>query len=297
MSNYILKNSDDLTNNNQSGGNLSGFVYPVVPSTMTTGLPQGPNINTRLVGMPPYMNGPYMSASYNGNIKLGVPVFNPSDSGKNGDIKVIIPPKLNHKDPSIFFAATSEEKKEKKITDESKINMTFKEAEPKQTILTFKPNLPLAPLVNNFNYPVGFGIDQQIVLNPNESVSKIEVTSPDSDDIITIKGDKDKLKPIYDGINNHNKFKLLDKIVPSKRTPEEQKQLDELKKDISGNNVIDLKNLFNDKLIKIEIAKIKNLPVNTITDIKISTSKKFTPLLGLPFLPKYFNYGPTVVFS
>ncbi len=292
MSKYILKN-----NENQSGGNLSGFVYPVIPSTLTTGLPQVSNINTRLVGMPPYMNGPYMSTNYNGDIKVGIPMFNSSDqSGKNGDIKVIIPPKINHKDPSLFFATVSEEKKEKKITDDSKINMTFKEAEPKQTIMTFKPNLPLAPMVNNFSYPVGFGVDQQIVINPNEAISKIEVTSPDSDDIITIKGDKDKLKPIYDGINNHNKFKLLDKIDPTKRTIDEQKQLADLQKDIPG-NVIDLKNLFNESLIKAEIAKINNLPVDTITNIKISTTKKFTPLLGLPFLPKYFNYGPTVVFT
>lgn len=289
MSKYILKN-----NENQTGGNLSGFVYPVIPSTLTTGLPQVSNINTRLVGMPPYMNGPYTSTSYNGDIKVGIPMFDPS--GKNGDMKVIIPPKINHKDPSIFFAATSEEKKEKKITDESKINMTFKEAEPKQTIMTFKPNLPFAPLVNNFNYPVGFGVDQQIVINPNEAISKIEVTSPDSDDIITIKGDKDKLKPIYDGINNHNKYKILDKMDSTKRTDEEKKQYDDLKKDISD-NVIDLKNLFNENLIKNEIAKIKNLPVDTMTNIKVSTAKKFTPLLGLPFLPKYFNYGPSVVFT
>ena len=53
MSKYILKSQE-----NQNGGNIGGIIYPVTPTM--TGLPQT-SVSSRIVGMPPFMNAPYMA--------------------------------------------------------------------------------------------------------------------------------------------------------------------------------------------------------------------------------------------
>jgi hypothetical protein len=55
--------------------------------------------------------------------------------------------------------------------------------------------------------PIGMVPTQPIVINPSESKARLEITSPDSDDIITISGEQDKVKPVYDSIIANNKVK------------------------------------------------------------------------------------------
>jgi hypothetical protein len=198
-------------NNQQTGGGFE-VVYPVIPS-MTGLMPTGvPPIKSRVVmggPMPGFFPGapsaPYMTTGRDG-LKVGIPLTSAFNTGMN----VIIPPKIDPRDPSVFMAMAPSSSTPKTLKADSDVRMTFSEAQPKQSLLMFQPNLPTLPLPSvfgNLSLPVGMSAGPSILLNPNESKSKIEITSPDSDDIITLSGEQDKIKPIYEGILANNKVK------------------------------------------------------------------------------------------
>ncbi len=196
-------------NNQQTGGGFE-VVYPVIPS-MTGLMPTGvPPIKSRVVmggPLPGFFSGtpaaPYMTTGKDG-LKVGIPLTSALNTGMN----VIIPPKIDPKDPSVFLAVNTSSKTPKTLKADSDVRMTFSEAQPKQSLLMFQPNLPTLPsALGNLSLPVGMSAAPSILLNPNESKAKIEITSPDSDDIVTLSGEQDKIKPIYEGIVANNKVK------------------------------------------------------------------------------------------
>jgi hypothetical protein len=154
-------------------------------------------------------NGAYIKSDTKDGLKVGIPL-----TGSDSNVKVIIPPKINPKEPSLFMAAPASSTAPKTVTDKSNINMTFKEPMPKQTIVKYGPaNLPSLPPSHNFNLPIAIGPTEQIVINPKESKARLEITSPDSDEIITISGEQENIKPVYEGIQKENKVKMAQNAV------------------------------------------------------------------------------------
>ncbi len=188
-------------NNNQQTGGGFEVVYPVVPS-MTGLMAPGVNPLQSRVVMGGPLPGPYMTTGKDG-LKVGIPL----SSALNSNMNVVIPPKINPRDPSVFLAVDTSSKTPKVLKPDSDVKMTFSEAQPKQSLLMFQPNLPTLPTPHGISLPVGMVPGPSIVINPNESKAKIEITSPDSDDIITLSGEQDKIKPIYEGIIANNKVK------------------------------------------------------------------------------------------
>lgn len=184
-------------NSNKQKGSGLEFMYPSVP--LMTGLTSPSYHASSKIGWgAPF---PYMKTEKDG-VKLGLPLV----SGE-GSVKVTIPPPINPRDPSVFFTVpTSSGKKE--VKDDSNVTLTRYEPEPKRTIVNFQPTLPTMP--TPFNFPVGLVPGEQIVLNPESSKARLEITSPDSDDIITVSSeDRSIIKDIDDGIQKRNKLRRL----------------------------------------------------------------------------------------
>ncbi len=213
MVKYKLVNSNNNTSNqiNQTGKGLE-FVYPMVHTMTGLNVPNPNIISSGLVTNPfGFNNNSYIKTSIDGSIKVGIPLINSDTKGVN----VLIPPKVDPKDPSVFLAVDSaSSKKTKTLTKDSDVRLTFKEPEPKQSVVMFQPNLPAFPSrVSDLGLPVGLHAASAIVLNPNESKARLEISSPDSDDIITLSGEQDKIKPIYDGIVLNNKVRKAQERV------------------------------------------------------------------------------------
>ena len=196
----------------QEGG--MGFGYISHPG-FTGLMPSGPYvspINARVVAP----SIPTPSIVTNSGITMGIPMVN-STSVPN--MKVIIPPKIDPKDPSIFLATTpTSATGTKTLTANSDVRMTYKEPQPTQALFQLKPNLPYLPTNLPFNYPVGLTSGTPIIINPTESKAQLEFTSPDSDDIISITGEQDKVKPVYEAIEKNTKIKLAFKEVQEAQT-------------------------------------------------------------------------------
>lgn len=190
--------------NNQNGGGLN-FMYPVIPS-MTGLTPSNPQVITsNIVNGPPFItgNGSYIRADPTGGLKIGMPLVNGTGNG----LQMIIPPAIDTKDPSVFLGLES-----KPATGTpgpvKDVTLTYKEPMPKQSLLMYQPNLPIIPNPYGLQFPVGLQPTAPIVLNPTESQARLEISSPDSDDIITISGEENKIKPVYEGIQKKNKVRL-----------------------------------------------------------------------------------------
>ena len=129
------------------------------------------------------------------------------------------------RDPSVFIATSSKSTEPKVMKPDSEVKITYREPEIKRSIINMVPTLPgITPSNFNFNLPVGLVPTQPIVLNPVESQARIEITSPDSDDVITLSGEHKDMKPIYEKIVDtnklQNKIRLLDKEIQQlKKTP------------------------------------------------------------------------------
>lgn len=202
---YKLTNSNIK---NQNAGNLN-FIYPMVPN-MTGLMPSNPPLINSNIVMNPYMpgyNGSYVRSDPSGGIKIGVPLVNNNGEG----IKMVFPPRLDPRDPSVFYGV--EPPKPTAKGPIKNVNLTFKEAMPKQSIVTFQPTLPIIPNSYGFQLPVGLQANPPILINPTESKARMEITSNESDDIITVSGEQDKIKPIFDGIRNNNKVKIAQEEV------------------------------------------------------------------------------------
>jgi hypothetical protein len=122
------------------------------------------------------------------------------------------------RDPSVFIATSSKSTEPKVMKPDSEVKITYREPEIKRSIINMVPTLPgITPSNFNFNLPVGLVPTQPIVLNPVESQARIEITSPDSDDVITLSGEHKDMKPIYEKIVDtnklQNKIRLLDKEI------------------------------------------------------------------------------------
>ena len=210
---YKLAGSD---NKSQSGGNLH-FMYPMVPN-MTGLMPSTtPLVSSKIVaGVPltqPGMtaitsSGSYIRSDPAGNLKIGMPLV----SGTGDGLKMIIPPKVDPRDPSVFLAVDSSAKSKTSgpIKD---VTMSYKEPMPKQSLVMFQPNLPMLPNPYGLQLPVGMQPTAPILINPTESQARLEISSPDSEDIITVSGEQDKIKPIYEGIQKNNKVRLAQEEV------------------------------------------------------------------------------------
>jgi len=187
----------DGNTNKQKGSGLE-YIYPSVP--LMTGLTsQSYPFSAKMgLGMPL----PYTQVSKDG-VKMGIPLV----SG-NGNVKVTIPPAVDPRDPSVFFSVPASSSTKKELKDDSKVTITRYEPEPKRSIVQYQPTLPTIP--GPFNFPVGLVPGPQIVLNPETSKARLEITSPDSDDIITVSSeDRSIIKDIDDGIQKRNKLKRL----------------------------------------------------------------------------------------
>ncbi len=111
-------------------------------------------------------------------------------------------------DPSVFIAMSKKTGEPKEMKPDSEVKITYREPEIKRSIINMVPTLPgVTPSNINFGLPVGLVPTQPIVLNPIESQARLEITSPDSDDVITLSGEHEKIKPIYEKIVNYNKLK------------------------------------------------------------------------------------------
>ena len=177
---YKLTNAN--IKNQKAGATASGlnFYYPVAPN-MTGLMPSNSNL---------MMRNPY-GLGYNG---MGM---------------------LPRSDPSVFVGIESP--KTVKGGPIENVNLTFKEAVPKQSILTFQPTLPIIPNSYGMQLPVGFVANAPILINPDESKARMEITSNESDDIVTISGEQDKIKPIFDDIQKSNRVKIAQREVLSAR--------------------------------------------------------------------------------
>lgn len=181
---------------NQKAGAGFNFTYPIIPNM--TGL------------IPSNSYGSYIRPGSHGGIKFGIPLVN-----NNGDgVKMIIPQGLDPRDPSVFIGVDS-----KPTTGPIKnVNLTFKEAMPKQSIVMYQPNLPIIPNSFGIQYPVGLQPGAPILINPTDSKARMEISSNESDDIMTISGEQDKIKPIFEGIQKNNKVKIAqDEVTLAKK--------------------------------------------------------------------------------
>lgn len=174
----------------QDGGNIR-IIYPMIPNTIPV---QPRQIMANNFGS--YIRSE--QTGYNASIPLisGVPAV---------VTRTVVSPVYDRRDPSVFYSTGSITKKG--VSKDSNIRITYKDPQPEQSMLLFEPNLPLLP--NSFNIPMQTGLraTTPIVLNPEESTAKLEITSPDTDSIISITGDKDTVKPLYDGIIMSGKLK------------------------------------------------------------------------------------------
>ena len=206
-----------LTNSNikeQKAGAGVSFVYPVAPG-FAQATPQivAPNI---MMGWP-YMagnNGSYIRTDRNGDLKLGMPLVNTNGNG----INMVIPPRFDTRDPSVFVGVDASATKSKPSGPIKNVNLTFKEAMPKQSIVSFQPNLPIIPNSFGIQMPTIMQPTAPILINPTESKARMEISSNESDDIMTISGEQEKIKPIYDGIKNENKVKIAQNEVTQAKT-------------------------------------------------------------------------------
>jgi hypothetical protein len=213
---YKLTSSDN--NTQQKGGAGLSFLYPSVPS-MTGLIPS----TTPVIGSSVVMGGPFVpgmsgmsgmtamtsSGSYirsdpTGGLKIGMPLV----SGTGDGLKMIIPPRIDPRDPSVFLAVEPPKPKSSTPGSAKDVTLTFKEPMPKQSLVMYQPNLPILPNPYGLQLPVGLHPTTPIVLNPTDSKARLEITSPDTDDIITISGEEDKIKPVYEGIRKNNKVRL-----------------------------------------------------------------------------------------
>ena len=202
---YKLVSSNDAKQLKHTGGGFE-FVYPVPGYSPNVSIPSA---IPPFMQLPPFMvNTPNIVNSSSNSIKIGLPVFANSDSN---NLKVSIPVIRNSNDPSVFYANSSESdsKTPKVLKPESNVQMKFRDPAPKQSIMMFQPNLPYLPNSRDYGIPAGMYPMQPIVINPEESKARLELSSPDSDDIITITGEYDKIKPISDRIQLMNKIKKL----------------------------------------------------------------------------------------
>ena len=209
---YKLSGSDIK---NQKAGSHLNFIYPVVPN-MTGLIPSNQSlIKSNIMMGNPYMpgyNGSYIRSDRNGGLKLGMPLVNANGDG----MRMVIPPRYDPRDPSVFVGVESP----KPPTGEpiKNVNLTFKEAMPKQSIVMYQPTLPMLPNPYGMQLPVGLVPGAPIVINPTESKSRMEITSNESDDIITISGEQDKIKPVFEGIQKYNKVKMAqDEVTLAKK--------------------------------------------------------------------------------
>ncbi len=205
-----------LDNQNQKGGSLN-FIYPVVPS-MTGLTPSTPAlIGSKVMVGAPFIpggvtamtsSGSYIRADPTGGLKVGMPLV----SGTGDGLKMIIPPSIDPRDPSVFLAV---EPKAKSGTPApiKDVTLTFKEPMPKQSLVMYQPTLPMLPNPYGLQLPVGLQPGAPIVLNPTESKARMEISSPDSDEIITVSGEQDKIKPVFEGIQKNNKVRLAQEEV------------------------------------------------------------------------------------
>lgn len=255
---YKLVKPESKNNKNQTGGSGVGFAYVSNPG-LTGLMPSGPYaspITARYVT--PTVRAPSIVTS--SGITMGVPMASASSMP---DMKIIIPPKVDPRDPSIFLAsgpsAPSTPGTKKVLTTNSDVRMTYKEPQPTQAIFQLQPNLPYLPTGNPFSFPVGLTSGTPIIINPNESKAQLEFTSPDSDDIISIIGDQDKVKPVYEAIEKNAKIKLAHNEVI-----EAGKEWDKNKTNNSGNRI-----------------NIKKADKTTIVDVDDKNEIPFDQIKGL----------------
>jgi hypothetical protein len=165
-------------------------------------------------------------------------------------------------DPGEFTPTQNNTSKEIK-----NINIEKKQAELQQGIIGIQTQLPPAPgLMRHIGYNPVYA-NPPIILNPNESKPRLEISSPESDDVLVISSNKKDSKEAENDINTI------------------KTQLDNLNKpDPSGNiindpsgNILKFEDLLNE-------GKIKNI-FNGITDLSYQkkTRPNYLRLLGLPF--------------
>ncbi len=238
-------------------------------------------------------------------------------------------------DPSVFIATSSKSTEPKVMKPDSEVKVTYREPEIKRSIINMVPTLPgITPSNFNFNLPVGLVPTQPIVLNPVESQARIEITSPDSDDVITLSGEHKDMKPIYEKIVDTNK--LVNLVNKNLKEIQEEMAKDAGARDIPKINrnkttIIDtLKKAFNDseldnsifdesnqltasiknKLKDISLIKLMdNITIQrtletlgfTLDKFKVSkeTRKDFMTMLGLNpnyYLQRMAVDGPVITF-
>ena len=221
-------------------------------------------------------------------------------------------------DPSVFISMSKKTGESKVMKEGSEVKVTYREPEIKRSIINMVPTLPgITPSNINFGFPVGLVPTQPIVLNPHESQARLEITSPDSDDVITLSGEHEKIKPIYEKIVNVNKFKKIKKEYDDEKTKpapdtnllkQKKDKLIQLIKDIKNNQSLKDIDIFNaDNNVKDELLSeaektidLQSLMNNdqvsgiitglgfTVENFKISkeTRKDFLSMLGIN--PSYF---------
>lgn len=153
-------------------------------------------------------------------------------------------------DPSVFIATSSKSTEPKVMKPDSEIKVTYREPEIKRSIINMVPTLPgITPSNFNFNLPVGLVPTQPIVLNPVESQARIEITSPDSDDVITLSGEHKDMKPIYEKIVDKNKLISKAKMIAKEIKDEVAKgdAKDEAKITNKKKEIVDIYNKMDNK--------------------------------------------------
>lgn len=159
-------------------------------------------------GMP--SNG-LIAVGSDASMKVAVPLV-----GNTSNVSMYIPPKYDAKEPSNFLGVPQMELPVNKLNPNSEIKLTYKEPEVKQSLMKFAPNLPYVNNGYNFNFPTILQPTEKITINPRESQARLVVESPDSDEIITISGESEKVKPVFEKLVQDNKAKVAD---PSKAPP------------------------------------------------------------------------------
>ena len=121
-------------------------------------------------------------------------------------------------DSSVFLGRPASSTGPKTVTNTSDVTITYKDPQPQIVQAAIRPNLPLIPV----NYPPGLEILnrpsyslQPIVVAPGSNAS-LEITSPDSDKIITVSGSKDNITEFKDAIEKSHKY---NKAVASAAVP------------------------------------------------------------------------------
>jgi chromosome segregation ATPase len=221
-------------------------------------------------GMP--SNG-YIAVGNDASMRVGVPII-----GNTSNIQIQNPGPWDGKDPSNFLGVPNMQLPTKKLTATSEVKLTYKEPEIKQSLLKFTPNLPIVNTGYNFNFPTFLQPSEKILLNPRESQARLVVESPDSDEIITLSGEHEKLKPVYEKLIQDNKTKVANPAAPS------------------AYNITDVWNLNQAEVNN----AIKNL-VPQVGEPNVSVSKGSKIASVLPTMQNVFNraamYGPSIRFN